>query len=172
MKTIKNKIAGKPSKAARSIMAGLQEILDWEASGEPLARRFGIRTIKVADPGEYGAAEITELRNKLGLSQFLFAQLVGASLSLIQSWEQGRRIPDGIARRLLDEIHRDPQRWAAMVHDSRTCVQSPPPAIQSAQNGFSPRAAARRHGPPLPRARHVSASSLRPHAHPVARSSH
>jgi putative transcriptional regulator len=43
-----------------------------------------------------------QIRERLGLSQNKFAQLLGISTSTLQNWEQGRRKPDGPAKVLLN----------------------------------------------------------------------
>lgn len=77
--------------------------------------RVTVRHVQVADPGHYTAAAVRKLRRTLGVSQPVFAQLMGVSTVLVQSWEQGQRTPSRMARRLLDEIHRDPSHWAATL---------------------------------------------------------
>ena len=43
-----------------------------------------------------------QIRERLGLSQNKFAQLLGISTSTLQNWEQGRRKPEGPAKVLLN----------------------------------------------------------------------
>jgi putative transcriptional regulator len=74
-----------------------------------------VRDVEVAEPTDYDARAIVATRHKLGVSQPVFARLVGVSLTLAQSWEQGRRAPHGTARRLLDEINRDPSHFASYI---------------------------------------------------------
>jgi putative transcriptional regulator len=107
------------SKAGLKILAGLKEIVDALESGEPLERRFTVREVTIPDPGEYDAKAIKAMRKRLGLSQSLFAHLIGVSVILEQAWEQGRRFPSATARRLFDEIQRDPTRWANMLQPAR-----------------------------------------------------
>ena len=70
----------------------------------------GLREIK---RGEYGRVinvpDITRIREKMGLSQARFAQLLGVSVRTLQDWEQGRRAPSGAARTLLMVAARNPQ---------------------------------------------------------------
>jgi putative transcriptional regulator len=70
----------------------------------------GLREIK---RGEYGRVisvpDITRVREKTGLSQARFAQLLGVSVRTLQDWEQGRRAPSGAARTLLMVAARNPQ---------------------------------------------------------------
>lgn len=42
-----------------------------------------------------------EARNKVGLSQSAFAELLGVSKRTLQEWEQGRKQPSGAAKTLL-----------------------------------------------------------------------
>lgn len=44
---------------------------------------------------------ITYLREKHNLTQSQFAKLLGISVATLRNWEQGRRKPEGPARRLL-----------------------------------------------------------------------
>lgn len=52
---------------------------------------------------------VKELRLSLGVSRAEFADAVGASPSLVQSWELGRRAPSGVAVKLLALLQRNPK---------------------------------------------------------------
>ncbi len=52
--------------------------------------------------------DVKALRRKLGMSQARFAASFGFGLDAVQSWEQGRRRPEGAARVLLKVIEHDP----------------------------------------------------------------
>lgn len=54
-------------------------------------------------------ADIRNIRSRLGLSQSQFALLIGISVSTLQNWEQGRRVPEGPARALLRVADRNPE---------------------------------------------------------------
>ena len=62
----------------------------------------GIREIK---RGEHGRTtrvpSVSGIRQSTGLSQAVFARLLGVSVRTLQEWEQGRRAPSGAARTLL-----------------------------------------------------------------------
>lgn len=51
---------------------------------------------------------VSAIRERTGLSQSAFAQLLGVSVRTLQEWEQGRRHPTGAARTLLRVSARDP----------------------------------------------------------------
>ena len=50
-----------------------------------------------------------EARNKVGLSQSAFAELLGVSKRTLQEWEQGRKQPSGAAKTLLQIALRHPE---------------------------------------------------------------
>lgn len=98
------------------LIAGMKEMDQWLASGRPLEAYFTARTVtSIPQPSQYHGREIANLRRRLGASQVVFAQLIGASAPLVRAWERGGRHPSAMARRLLDEIDRDPGRWAQML---------------------------------------------------------
>ena len=102
------------SKVGQEIIAGMSQMLEAIQNGEPLEKRFTVRRVKSIDPpGKYGPAEVKRLRVTLGASQQVFAWLIGVSRVLVKSWEIGSRTPSELARRLLDEIAANPDRWRA-----------------------------------------------------------
>lgn len=69
----------------------------------------GLREIKRGQVGRViNAPDISSIREKTGLSQARFAQLLGVSVRTLQDWEQGRRAPSGAARTLLMVADRNP----------------------------------------------------------------
>jgi len=70
----------------------------------------GLREIKRGKHGRVvNVPAIGEIRQKTGLSQARFAQLLGVSVRTLQDWEQGRRAPSGAARTLLLIADRYPE---------------------------------------------------------------
>jgi putative transcriptional regulator len=53
--------------------------------------------------------EIAAIRQKLNVSQPVFAGLLNVPLTTARSWEQGRRKPSGAALRLLDLARQSPK---------------------------------------------------------------
>lgn len=61
-----------------------------------------IRQLKHGDRGRImRVPSVTSIREKTGLSQPRFAELLGVSVRTLQDWEQGGRAPSGAARTLL-----------------------------------------------------------------------
>ena len=75
-------------------------------------RKLTLRTTQVSLPSPIkplGPEEITALRQKLNVSQAVFAGLLNVPKVTAISWEKGRRRPTGAALRLLDLIRKKPQ---------------------------------------------------------------
>ena len=72
--------------------------------------RDGLREIKRGDYGRViNIPDVAEIRERTGLSQAHFAELLGVSVRTLQDWEQGRRAPSGAARTLLLVADRNPK---------------------------------------------------------------
>ncbi len=72
-----------------------------------------LQSLREIKRGRYGRVinvpDVAKTREKTGLSQARFAQLLGVSLRTLQDWEQGRRAPSGAARTLLMVAAKNPQ---------------------------------------------------------------
>ena len=70
----------------------------------------GLREIKRGEHKRVvNVPDVGAIREKTGLSQARFAELLGVSVRTLQDWEQGRRAPSGAARTLLLIADRDPK---------------------------------------------------------------
>jgi putative transcriptional regulator len=70
----------------------------------------GLREIKAGEHGRVvNVPDIGGIRERTGLSQARFAQLLGVSVRTLQDWEQGRRAPSGAARTLLIVADKNPR---------------------------------------------------------------
>jgi putative transcriptional regulator len=74
--------------------------------GEKLAHRKTTLT----DPN------VKDLRERIGLTQTDFSQMIGVSIRTLQNWEQGRREPEGPAKALLRVVERNPQAVLSALH--------------------------------------------------------
>ena len=69
------------------------------------------RPSEIPDPPSFNARAVHQLRNRLGLSLGLFANLLGVSRKLVEAWEAGMRRPSPMACRLSDAIARHPSAY-------------------------------------------------------------
>jgi putative transcriptional regulator len=63
----------------------------------------GIRAIKRGEGRRFTVevSPVAATRQKIGVSQAKFAEMMGVSVRTLQEWEQGRRKPSGAAQSLL-----------------------------------------------------------------------
>ena len=112
----------------QAVIRSLTEFLGTVERGEQITAR----NVKLnLEPRPYGKREVERTRERLGVSQAVFAQLLAVSLKLVQSWEQGIRKPSKLACRLLDDINRDPQRWLKHQLQERTTTNAAKGARQA-----------------------------------------
>jgi len=69
------------------------------------------RTIRVSEPRPYRRDDVVRVRRKLGVSQQVFANLLGRSGAAVRAWElrNSGKEPDGAAARLLEIFERHPE---------------------------------------------------------------
>jgi DNA-binding transcriptional regulator YiaG len=84
------------------------------AKGERVPARMytaSARTIGVAEPRPYRRDDVIRVRQKLGVSQQVFANLLGRSGAAVRAWElpSSGKAPDGAAARLLEIFERHPE---------------------------------------------------------------
>ena len=65
--------------------------------------------LKASRVTEFRPDDVRAIRTKLDKSQAEFALMIGVSVATLQSWEQGRRQPEGPARALLRVAARSPK---------------------------------------------------------------
>ena len=104
---------GEHSELGRKLIAGLEQAIAYER-GEfepPRVRRLPLsaRQTAVAKPPRYDAARIQAIRDRLALSQRVFAEALNVSPATVRAWEQGARVPEGPTRRLLEIAEEAPE---------------------------------------------------------------
>jgi putative transcriptional regulator len=68
--------------------------------------------LQYLSPPDYGPEDIKKLRDRLQVSQEMFAAYLNAPLITVKQWENGKKRPRGMALRLLSIIDR--KGWNAL----------------------------------------------------------
>jgi putative transcriptional regulator len=97
-----------PDFSFNDLLASVQEGVD-HAAGKITARSIQLRTRPMALSG----SDITQIREKLNVSQAVFADLLNVPKTTAVSWERGLRSPSGAALRLLHIAKTTPE---ALIH--------------------------------------------------------
>lgn len=72
--------------------------------------------LKASRTTTFHPADVRAIRAKLQKSQTAFAVMIGVSVSTLQNWEQGRRVPEGPARALLRVAEKNPKAVAEALN--------------------------------------------------------
>jgi putative transcriptional regulator len=73
------------------------------------------RDAQVQEAPLFTQNRIATLRERLSMSQSVFAAALNVSSETVKAWEQGKRVPDGAALRLLQLAEEHPDWIAASV---------------------------------------------------------
>lgn len=106
----------KDSERGARIVKALNRFADDLQSSAPGESKFTVRQVRVIpQPSSYPPARVRAVRDRIGASQEVFAQLLAVSPMTVRSWEQGLRQPSPIARRFLDEIEMSPEHFQGRI---------------------------------------------------------
>lgn len=96
------------------LMESLTSVIEHESG------KIDLRTteVEILDlPPRLSGRKIKSLReNVLGVSQPVFAKLIGVSPAAVKAWEQGSKKPSGSARRLMEIVEKEPVVLKRLVH--------------------------------------------------------
>lgn len=87
------------------IMEGLTDALDYVKGDSTKARS---QMITVQPVVEFDAKSVKEVRSSLGMTQVIFAAVMGVSKKTVEAWEHGTNVPGGSSCRLLEMFRSDP----------------------------------------------------------------
>ncbi len=122
------------------IVKALDELAADLAAGVSIEAKYTVRRIGVLPkPSFYTPARVRAVRELLGASQEIFAQLLAVSPTTIRSWEQGVRQPSPIARRFLDEIAMAPGHFRGRILGDQGESDPSSPARDSSGSGKAAR---------------------------------
>jgi len=100
--------AAEAAEMGEELIANRLAMLRDEGRIVPPPPRTARRSV-VEPPPVYDGVRIRTLRQRLRVSQPLFAAALNVSAATVKSWEQGRRTPDGASLRLLELAEKHPQ---------------------------------------------------------------
>jgi putative transcriptional regulator len=104
---------------ADDILTGLTELAADLQKPEGSKVRYTSRTVKLQFPeATLTPAQIVAAREKLAVSQRIFAEFLGVSVQSVRAWEQGVSQPPRIANRMIERIRSDPQYWIKCLHEA------------------------------------------------------
>jgi DNA-binding transcriptional regulator YiaG len=96
----------------REVLGALADFRDTLQDRTPLEQKYTVRRFAVVTPPpQLAPDDVRKTREALGVSQPIFAGLLGTSVSTVRSWEQGQKIPSPMARRFLAVIASDLRYW-------------------------------------------------------------
>ena len=88
----------------KSLKSGLEEAIQIE--NEQIRARKHKLTVTPVE--EFTNLEIKEVREKLNMTQVVFAQILGVSKKTVEAWEAGINTPNGPAKRIIGMLKEDP----------------------------------------------------------------
>jgi len=107
---------GNKRRLGQRLVSEFSELRDALRGKEPIERRFTVRTVELdLQPKSFDSESVRVIRMSLGVSQAIFAQLLGVSTAWVSSWEQGNRAPTGPVCRLLELMEMDKNRWLKIL---------------------------------------------------------
>lgn len=101
----------------KKIIESLSEFSEALKSGD--TKKLTCRKVTLdLKPIPYSPERVREARSVLGVSQGVFAEFLGVSRSTIIQWENGKKSPQDIACRFMDEILLKPKFWQKRLRES------------------------------------------------------
>ena len=88
-----------------SIKTGINEAIKYENG--TLNKKVRTNKIFINKIPHYQSKQIKKIRNKLNLTQAVFAEILGVSIKTVEAWEAGKNVPNGSAQRILDLLKKE-----------------------------------------------------------------
>lgn len=132
------------SELGKLIIASLEEAIR-HARGEETGARVlppvevTARKAYLEGPPWYPPHIVREVRHRLSVSQAIFAQMMGVSASTVRAWEQGKREPEGAARRLLQLAELHPEVLKEVCGPIIPGTKGPKPLTRTVKAPVTPR---------------------------------
>ena len=107
------------STIASDLIEGFTELAKALEAGGDLGVKFNCYQMQLdLHPETYTPEKVKQTRQRLGVSQVLFARFLGVSVKTVQQWEQGVAEPMPVACRFMDEIRRNPRYYLDRLKES------------------------------------------------------
>jgi len=95
--------------AFNKIREGLEDALAYAQGDTSRATTYNV---------EVAVPDVKAIRQRLGMSQDVFARAIKVSLATLRNWEQHRRCPAGPALALLEIVDREPEAALRAMKES------------------------------------------------------
>lgn len=96
----------KQTKLGQGLLKGLKEAVAFENKKMDLRAT----TMEIPDvPPEFNKTEVKAVRERLNVSQPIFAKILGVSDDTVKAWERGANKPSGSSARLIQIAEKDPE---------------------------------------------------------------
>ncbi|MBS1972643.1 MAG: hypothetical protein JSU04_20210 [Bdellovibrionales bacterium] len=109
---MKKKTNEKQTKLGQGLLKGLKEAVAFEN------KKMDLRTttMEIPDvPPEFNKTEVKAVRERLNVSQPIFAKILGVSDDTVKAWERGANKPSGSSARLIQIAKEEPQAFQQIM---------------------------------------------------------
>lgn len=109
---MKKKTNEKQTKLGQGLLKGLKEAVAFEN------KKLDLRTttMEIPDvPPEFNKTEVKAVRERLNVSQPIFAKILGVSDDTVKAWERGANKPSGSSARLIQIAKEEPQAFQQIM---------------------------------------------------------
>jgi len=105
-------MSGSKKSLGAEIIEGLQQAVAHQRGelADTRVRRVSLtaRTASASPADQFDGGRVAAVRQRLKMSQPVFAQALNVSADTVKAWEQGKRAPEGAALRLLEVAEEHP----------------------------------------------------------------
>lgn len=109
---MKKKTNEKQTKLGQGLLKGLKEAVAFEN------KKMDLRTttMEIPDvPPEFNKTEVKAVRERLNVSQPIFAKILGVSDDTVKAWERGANKPSGSSARLIQIAEKNPKAFQEIM---------------------------------------------------------
>ena len=97
------------SKSGKEIIAGAEQALAYIKGDKTKGRAYKVRTRDI---------DVKAIREKLNMTQEVFAETFAIPVSMLKKWETNNRVPEGPAKAYLMVIEKNPGAVKKALHSA------------------------------------------------------